>query len=186
MTVELKPCPFCGSEDIKDDVYMRDGREVVCRECKARVGAFNPDANARAIDAWNRRSCPFEPGEWIKWDGGDFQPVPSEMLVMVMLRDGSIEGPARTREFAGTDSCWKHRGSDGDIIAYRLSALTNTSGDDEAPVVASGVTPGQYEFAAERLTLSIEGELDGLCIEMDVARRIVDFVLTETFGRAPA
>jgi len=72
------------------------------------------------------------------------------------------------------------------IEEIRSSALTNTSAADEAPVVASGVTPGQYEFAAERLTLSIEGELDGLCIEMDVARRIVDFVLTETFGRAPA
>lgn len=134
MNVELKPCPFCGSTAIKDDVYQRDGRMVVCRECHASVGEFNPDANAKAIKKWNRRYHPAAPGEWVKWDGGDFQPVPGEMLVMVMLRDGSIEGPARTREFAGTDSCWKHRGSDGDIIAYRLSALTNTSGDDEAPV----------------------------------------------------
>lgn len=132
MTVELKPCPFCGSTAIKDDVYQRDGRMVVCRECHASVGEFNPEANAKAITKWNRRSRAVEQGEWIKWDGGDFQPVPGEMLVMVMLRDGSIEGPARTREFAGTDSCWKHRGSDGDIIAYRLSALTDTSGDDEA------------------------------------------------------
>jgi Lar family restriction alleviation protein len=49
-----------------------------------------------------------------------------------------------------------------------------------------GVTAAQYERAADRLTVALEGELDGLCVEMDKARIIMDFVLTETFGRAPA
>lgn len=55
MNDKLKPCPFCGSHKIKDDVYMRDGRRVVCRECSASVGAFNPNANERAVALWNRR-----------------------------------------------------------------------------------------------------------------------------------
>lgn len=57
---KLLPCPFCGCDDIKDDVYHRDGRVVVCRECRASVGEFNPDANAKAIDKWNRRTALLE------------------------------------------------------------------------------------------------------------------------------
>ena len=55
---------------------------------------------------------------WTTWAGGDFLPVPPEMRVSVLLRDGSIEGPSAAREFAGADSCWRHRGSAGDIVAY--------------------------------------------------------------------
>ena len=55
---ELLPCPFCGSEKVSADRYIRDGREVVCRTCQASVGAFNPDANKKAIEKWNRRVNP--------------------------------------------------------------------------------------------------------------------------------
>lgn len=54
------------------------------------------------------------------------------------------------------------------------------------PEATEGVTEYQFELAADRLVAAIEGELDGLCVEMDKARTIIDFVLTETFGRAPS
>lgn len=54
--VKLRPCPFCGGTNITYDQFIRDGREVICRDCKASVHAFNPDANAKAIAAWNTRS----------------------------------------------------------------------------------------------------------------------------------
>jgi hypothetical protein len=60
---------------------------------------------------------------WIEWAGGDFLPVPPEMQVTVLLRDGSTEGPARALEFAGENSCWKHRGASGDIVAYTSDLL---------------------------------------------------------------
>jgi hypothetical protein len=60
---------------------------------------------------------------WIEWAGGDFLPVPPEMKVMVLLRDGSTEGPAKALEFAGDNSCWKHRGASGDIVAYTSDLL---------------------------------------------------------------
>jgi hypothetical protein len=67
-----------------------------------------------------------KPGDivrWIEWAGGDFLPVPPEMQVMVLLRDGSTEGPAKALEFAGENSCWKHRGTSGDIVAYTSDLL---------------------------------------------------------------
>jgi hypothetical protein len=60
---------------------------------------------------------------WIEWAGGDFLPLPPEMQVTVLLRDGSTEGPARALEFAGENSCWKHRGTSGDIVAYTSDLL---------------------------------------------------------------
>jgi hypothetical protein len=60
---------------------------------------------------------------WIEWAGGDFLPVPPEMQVTVLLRDGSTEGPARALEFAGENSCWKHCGAGGDIVAYASDLL---------------------------------------------------------------
>lgn len=60
MTVQLKPCPFCGGE--AKTRHIRDGREVFCRMCCASGPpeydgrADQPSAEARAIEAWNRRA----------------------------------------------------------------------------------------------------------------------------------
>jgi hypothetical protein len=117
---DLKPCPFCGGTNLKtggDDKIVG----VWCLTCQA------AGPNHYGSREWNDRASP-EPADWVKWDGGDFQPIPGEMFVMVMMRDGSIEGPARAREFGGSESCWKHRGSDGDIIAYRITARGAVAG----------------------------------------------------------
>ena len=51
MSVELKPCPFCGSKDIKlcgSHVYW-----VICNGCYAKTAI---DAQKKkAIEFWNRR-----------------------------------------------------------------------------------------------------------------------------------
>jgi Lar family restriction alleviation protein len=52
----LLPCPFCGSENILDDIFIRDGAKVACRDCWAAVHAFQPSANDKAIEKWNRRA----------------------------------------------------------------------------------------------------------------------------------
>lgn len=52
---KLLPCPFCGSEKISQDNYIRDGREVHCRDCGAATHAFMPDANFKAVAKWNNR-----------------------------------------------------------------------------------------------------------------------------------
>lgn len=54
---ELKPCPFCGSENISNNDYIRDGRQVSCRSCFASTIAFNPNAQEKACAAWNRRAA---------------------------------------------------------------------------------------------------------------------------------
>lgn len=55
MQSEMKPCPFCGCEKILNG-YIRDGREIVCGECRASVVAFHPGASKRAAERWNRRA----------------------------------------------------------------------------------------------------------------------------------
>jgi hypothetical protein len=67
---------------------------------------------------------------WTVWQGGDFLPVPPETRVTVRLRDGSLEGPAKASDFAGLESCWKHRGSGGDIVAYTSAFPSSQSGSD--------------------------------------------------------
>lgn len=52
MNTKLKPCPFCGSTDIKSmDSYME------CLGCTAYgPGVFyGEDAEEQAMEAWNRR-----------------------------------------------------------------------------------------------------------------------------------
>lgn len=61
MTEKLKPCPFCGSDRIT--VWnIRDGREAVCKDCKATgAPAFNGTdgphgAWVEACKSWNTRA----------------------------------------------------------------------------------------------------------------------------------
>lgn len=51
---DLKPCPFCNSDKIRDG-YIRDGRRVYCADCSASVTAFQPNASACAANLWNSR-----------------------------------------------------------------------------------------------------------------------------------
>lgn len=54
--IELKPCPFCGSNDVVFGAGLEDECYVECWDCSAKVESYNglEDAlagwNARAID----------------------------------------------------------------------------------------------------------------------------------------
>ena len=68
--IELKPCPFCGGNDIQIDEMESfwDKNEtiwrVLCINCIAETAG---DTKEQAIAAWNRRSdaVPVVRGEWI-------------------------------------------------------------------------------------------------------------------------
>jgi Lar family restriction alleviation protein len=54
---ELKPCPFCGSEDIEIDCagYLDDSDHwVICQDCGAASGIIKEASDA--IEAWNTRA----------------------------------------------------------------------------------------------------------------------------------
>lgn len=62
MTIELKPCPFCGH---KAYLYVNNGARVICSKCgassKILVDSMSADrvngcAVKSVIDAWNRRA----------------------------------------------------------------------------------------------------------------------------------
>ena len=48
--IKLKPCPFCGSENVR---FIADEHGVVCKRCKAR-GGIAPDEDM-ATGMWNER-----------------------------------------------------------------------------------------------------------------------------------
>lgn len=51
---ELKPCPFCGSTDLRMYIFEEDDHDVYikCIEC---FGQINARGRENAIAAWNRR-----------------------------------------------------------------------------------------------------------------------------------
>ena len=61
---ELKPCPFCGGNKART-IHIRDGRKVKCPCGACGTPEFHgpldrPDAEARAITAWNTRAADAE------------------------------------------------------------------------------------------------------------------------------
>lgn len=51
--IELKPCPFCGSEDVSCD-RLEDVYYVECWDCSAKVETYNGIEDA--IAGWNSRA----------------------------------------------------------------------------------------------------------------------------------
>lgn len=56
MNIELKPCPFCGSDNVKINYpvyYSGEVCNVQCYDCNCTTAAFySPE---KASEAWNRR-----------------------------------------------------------------------------------------------------------------------------------
>lgn len=50
--IELKPCPFCGSEDVTCDRF-EDVYYVECWDCSAKVETYNGMEDA--VSGWNAR-----------------------------------------------------------------------------------------------------------------------------------
>ena len=59
--IELKPCPFCGSEDVSCD-RLEDVAYVECWNCSAKVESYNGMDDA--IAGWNSRA--INPDELLK------------------------------------------------------------------------------------------------------------------------
>lgn len=61
MSNDLKPCPFCGSGNVR---YKEAEHAVECARCKAR-GSIAPDEEM-AIRMWGERAGELKPDSWEK------------------------------------------------------------------------------------------------------------------------
>lgn len=55
MTNEIKPCPFCGSNNIKLSENMFTGFTVICYGCGLDAGFYGHHEKSKTIEAWNKR-----------------------------------------------------------------------------------------------------------------------------------
>lgn len=62
--IELKPCPFCGGENVKIFSFYDGGICVKCLDCRCQTegecdctisDAMNQSAYEKVVSAWNRR-----------------------------------------------------------------------------------------------------------------------------------
>ena len=55
MTIELKPCPFCGGDPVE---FTYSGSDCVgCKDCIAYLGGEEPDlTRLQLAEAWNSRA----------------------------------------------------------------------------------------------------------------------------------
>lgn len=62
----LKPCPFCGNDEISVDSNAMDDSWfwIQCLECKASIGHKRTERGA--VKAWNRRVMPRVSVETVK------------------------------------------------------------------------------------------------------------------------
>lgn len=61
--IKLKPCPFCGCENIYIDGYKHGAGlrwRVMCLDCMGMVDPGTIQQKYRAIELWNRRAEPKE------------------------------------------------------------------------------------------------------------------------------
>ena len=56
ITVAIKPCPFCGSEDVEftRDYEVKDLSRVLCRRCGASSGSDTKEIVS--LHRWNKRA----------------------------------------------------------------------------------------------------------------------------------
>ena len=54
---ELKPCPFCGSDQVTFSFYPEvDSYAFICMDCDTEVYPYFAEKRDEAIEAWNRRA----------------------------------------------------------------------------------------------------------------------------------
>jgi transcription elongation factor Elf1 len=60
MTIKLKRCPFCGSENIKIEKYQKDGLKIKCCNCVVKIEQRAKTKTldwleSKLIEQWNTR-----------------------------------------------------------------------------------------------------------------------------------
>lgn len=85
MTDALKPCPFCGSDDV-EALDMEGKHYVVCYDC-ALEGPFHK-SRAAVIAAWNTRAALAAPGVPPEW-----QPIETAPAYPFVKERWYVDGP---------------------------------------------------------------------------------------------
>lgn len=53
----LKPCPFCGSDDIREEIKSNNWSKISCQDCGTDI---DREYSEWAIEAWNTRHSPIQ------------------------------------------------------------------------------------------------------------------------------
>ena len=81
MCEELKPCPFCGSEDVVKNLGISLVWTVGCNKCGCRTAEYFLAIDA--VDSWNRRANNTDEPRRISEIMSDMMPMIDSMPEMV-------------------------------------------------------------------------------------------------------
>lgn len=98
-TTELKPCPFCGSGNVR---YKEAEHAVVCARCKAR-GSIAPDEEM-AIRMWDERAGELKPDSWEKLEEDLDKCVAEGTACTYFSKDGTCQSCSLSNITTGCSS----------------------------------------------------------------------------------
>ncbi len=98
----LKPCPFCGSNKIYADQYVRDGSGITCGDCNTKIWEYHgpphmPSPQDRCRVRWNTRPLPQpselveRPSEAIEVLGGPYRQLDMDGVIVGVSRQAIYE-----------------------------------------------------------------------------------------------
>lgn len=126
-TPELKPCPFCGSEDVHADKNTEETFLMQCESCFSE----GPEADSvpNALEKWNRRVSPWQPIETAPKNG---------QIIDIWCRVPEIHGESYDR----IADCWYSAGrwwgydeNGNDICRLKMNSVTHWMPLPEPPEV---------------------------------------------------
>lgn len=140
MSAELKPCPFCGTQQVKPQAFdAEEGSSIRCMSCGGSTDHY-VDADS-AAEAWNTRPQPRLPTP-MGWSDTDFlalgNPIPLRIFRKAVMRfkvmaELGVDVESMPMHFMKSQEKYA-----ADVIeANRLLALIDSQ-RDAAPGVGNG------------------------------------------------
>ena len=123
MSEKLKPCPFCGSDQLMVEVGYDGICHVECLDCWGRTGSC--DGKGKAISAWNSRAePPAAPDDPARYSRGGIECIDAIRAALDPVEyrgfcKGSVLGYVWREKYKGGD---RDLGKAVDFIGYALDA----------------------------------------------------------------
>lgn len=157
MSEELKPCPFCGAQELHEGTYS-GSPTIMCRTpgCGALVGGEESTATAGEVrEAWNRRATPLAAPTWHA-KAIDEGIADADASKLTSLEDVKAKWPAPPAA--------QVQGERPEVVAFAHERTGAVATYDNVRVMEEGSVPSGYSVGLmtvaqhQRIVAALEGE----------------------------